>query len=278
MAEYVVVDKTQLEADLTTVADAIRTKGGTTEQLEFPQGMADAVGSIETGITPTGTIQITENGEYDVTEYASANVNVESGENPLEYATNIEQLFQLAVFPSGTEHTINVPNFKENANRCFRYTKGIKRINFKGNTNNNTISLQYAFQQYTSNTELEIVDFSEFGDGGIKPTYANNGFSEAVLLHSILGIIDFSNVANINNMFGNCRALVNVALKPNSLSKTIGFINSPLLSDESIQSIIEGLADLTGADAQTITLHADVKAKLTEEQIAQITSKNWTLA
>ena len=49
MAEYVVVDKEQLEADITTVADAIREKGGTSEQLPFPNGMADAVRGIQSG-------------------------------------------------------------------------------------------------------------------------------------------------------------------------------------------------------------------------------------
>lgn len=40
-----VVDK----ESLVSVADAIRTKGGTTEDLEFPQGFVDAVGAIESG-------------------------------------------------------------------------------------------------------------------------------------------------------------------------------------------------------------------------------------
>lgn len=34
---------------LVSVADAIREKGGTTEDLEFPQGFVDAVGAIESG-------------------------------------------------------------------------------------------------------------------------------------------------------------------------------------------------------------------------------------
>lgn len=43
------VDSTQLDADLASVANAIRTKGGTSAQLAFPQGFVDAVEAIETG-------------------------------------------------------------------------------------------------------------------------------------------------------------------------------------------------------------------------------------
>lgn len=41
------VDSAQLNADLTAVADAIRTKGGTSAQLAFPDGFASAVQAIE---------------------------------------------------------------------------------------------------------------------------------------------------------------------------------------------------------------------------------------
>ena len=49
MANYKVVDADQLDADLKTVADAIREKGGTTDELAFPDGMATAVEAIQTG-------------------------------------------------------------------------------------------------------------------------------------------------------------------------------------------------------------------------------------
>ena len=46
MADYKVVDAEKLDADLASVADAIRKKAGTTEKMEFPSGFESAVESI----------------------------------------------------------------------------------------------------------------------------------------------------------------------------------------------------------------------------------------
>ena len=49
MAVDKLVDSTQLDADLTSVANAIRTKGGTSVQLEFPSEFVSAIQNIPTG-------------------------------------------------------------------------------------------------------------------------------------------------------------------------------------------------------------------------------------
>ena len=70
---------------LTDIANTIRTKKGTTGAIN-PQNFSSEIESIETGITPTGTIEITSNGEKDVTNYAKANVNI-TNQNPYIVAT-----------------------------------------------------------------------------------------------------------------------------------------------------------------------------------------------
>lgn len=47
MANYKVIDAEQLDSDLTTVADAIREKGGTDDPLAFPEGFVSAVNALE---------------------------------------------------------------------------------------------------------------------------------------------------------------------------------------------------------------------------------------
>lgn len=63
------------EQYLQDIADAIRAKLES-EDAYTPGGMAGAIMEIETGIIPIGTKQIAANGTHDVTQYASAAVQV----------------------------------------------------------------------------------------------------------------------------------------------------------------------------------------------------------
>ena len=78
------------------------------------------------------------------------------------------------------------------------------------------------------------------------------------------------------NSFGQLPALEEIRFE-GCIGKSLEIKGSPLLSTESVDSIISCLKDLTGATAQTLTLHATVGANMTDEQKAAISTKNWTL-
>ena len=64
------------DTNLTNIADSIRNKNGSSDTYK-PSEMASAISNIEMGIIPSGTLEINENGEYDVKYYEKANVNIE---------------------------------------------------------------------------------------------------------------------------------------------------------------------------------------------------------
>ena len=70
MATYKVVDADQLNADMSSVADSIRTKGGTTDALAWPDGYKTAIDSIPAGSTPSlqsKSVTYTSNGTNTIT-------------------------------------------------------------------------------------------------------------------------------------------------------------------------------------------------------------------
>lgn len=104
------------------IAAAVTGKGVPTSESDTFAQMAENIGEIETGITPTGTKVISANGTYDVTQYASANVNV-SAEAPT--------LITKSITANGTYNassdsadgyssvSVNVPTGSTNS-RCFK--------------------------------------------------------------------------------------------------------------------------------------------------------------
>ena len=86
----------ELVSDSHEVAKA---KGGTTSTPYLLANLPDAIESIPEGITPTGTKNITENGTHDVTNFASASVNVPSNDPVLQEKTVSPSTSAQAVTP-----------------------------------------------------------------------------------------------------------------------------------------------------------------------------------
>ena len=199
-------------------------------------------------------------------EMAGAIKNIVSGQNLFEYATQPTNVYTSSPFPDGSEFEINLP-IVTNITGLFWATKGLKKITVKGNDAGNLVMIDYAFRELPS---VETVDLSGFN---CKVKRANQVFYLSRKLKNILGVLDFSEAAAYNNPFLYCEALEEVRFKTNSIKFSISFVHSSKLSAESVQSIIAALSIVE--TAQTLTLHSSIV--LTDEQKAQISSKNWTL-
>lgn len=131
-------------------------------------------------------------------------------------------------------------------------------------TNNNGISSMFVWNHEVTDTKVPIT-----ANGACANAFSNSGIKRIPKLI-------FRGATNVNNMFLNATKLEELYCE-GEITLSISFAQSNLLTNESVQSIIDCLADLTGQTAQTLTLHADVGAKLTDAQKATITAKNWTL-
>ena len=267
-----VVDK----ESLVSVADAIREKSNTTDELEFPNGFVDGINAIESGGGGTEELEniIDQSGVLDSTDGTV--------EEKIEQLIDKADDGNLWYIASGKMTTL-----ASNINPVFSqwaYSR-LPKTDFS-----NVTSLSYAIH----GTQLEYIDFyinsakcTRFDDAlsvnkklkwivGIDLSSATNIYD--LLLQSAIETVqkplNIAKVTNANNAFL-CNNLKDIRFVPECIKISLTF-SSAVLSNESIQSIIDGLA--TVETAQTLTLNATVKAKLTDEQKATITNKNWNLA
>ena len=124
---------------------------------------------------------------------------------------------------------------------------------------------------YSAIDRLGVVDMS-------KATRTANAFANCNSLHTIDKMIASENTAFHNATFSTTPKLANITFE-GVIGKSISFADSHLLTTASVQSIIDHLKDLTGATTQTLTVHQDVRNRMTPEQVDTIVNvKNWTLA
>lgn len=171
----------------------------------------------------------------------------------LNECDSLQNAFQLHIQNTTVEHlTINCPVALASIGGCFMF---------------NGAAQDYTLKRLTLNLNMGASQFN-----GTWLYYAR-------ALEVIDGTpLDFSSETSANIEQVGCTALKEIRFKPSCMKTNFWFGNSPNLSDESIQSILDGLADLTGGTAKILTLHATVGAKLTDEQKAAVAAKNWTLA
>lgn len=138
-----------------------------------------------------------------------------------------------------------------------------------------------------SKCKFSTLDVSKFNTSFV--TNMSWLFFECINLTTLdLSNFEMSSVTSTSLMFHKCNSLKNIigthtieevqegsvnAMR--GLKVGISFSDSPNLERASILALFHGLADLTGKTAQTITLHATAKARLTSDDIKIATDKNW---
>ncbi len=164
---------------------------------------------------------------------------------------------------------------------------GLKKLNVSNWDTSNWTSIRQMFQNCIS---LEYVDVSNWNTSKI----TGNGFQLAFSSCYQLSMLDVTNwdasgATTTEGMFSGCRSLQSLIgnrtvedVLENNISALNGlkvglYILHTILDRASLRAVINGLADLTGQTAQTLTLGATLIAKLTDEDIAIATNKNWTI-
>ena len=187
--------------------------------------------------------------------------------------------FQISPYAkTGDTLKITIPKYAQNTSKAFNgvWEKGVDYTTLivdKEDEENYPVKNMADWFYCNRNTKVLYLNFdtskvNSFGDSWCE--------YYSTLTYVYGKPIDLSSCDFIENSF-NCSSLQIITFVPGSIKKRIKLYRCSKLTADSVSSIIEGLTDLTGQTSLYLFLNDTVKNKLSVEQIASITSKNWIL-
>ena len=252
--EFELQDSPKIAADIDFKGEVIRADEEALKK-EYDSGYNDGYASGNAEGYDRGLTEGYANGHAD-------------GALPTYYIARHYSMYQDVAVPVGYELNLRIKKL-DAIQYAFYRTTGLKSIKIASETGKGYTS--YAFRQ----TAAEVIDLSEMVYQFQDAIYL---FYNASNLRSVYGELDFSLVTGSpTSWLDGCKLLEDIGFKAGTIKVSIDFYWCGNLSAESIESIINGLADLTGSTAQKVSLHTATINKLTTEQMDRITAKNWVL-
>ena len=129
-------------------------------------------------------------------------------------------------------------------------------------------SMYAMFRNCTSLTAIPQLDTS-------KVTDMSATFNNCTSLTTIPQL-DTSKVTDMSDMFYNCISLTKISML--NINARLDISDCTKMTREAIVEVLNNLKDLTGLISKTLTLGSTLLGKLTDEDKAIATNKNWTLA
>lgn len=244
-------------------------------------------------IVPSGEIEFTQNGTYDVTDKASAKVNIKEKVLGTKTITsngtykaiddNLDGYSEVEVATSGVDIWDYFIQQGSGVFELRRYIQKIPNFNLSG-----VINMYNGFKDCANLKEIPEMDTSNIQDFG----YSFNGCVSLVSISKL----NFQRASNISSMTLYCSNLTTIGGFENlgqnySTSQSENYYNYKLdlhfstkLTEQSIINVLTNLYDIAtkGVKPQTVTLGSTNLAKLVSEEGQQAlqtaTERGWNVS